>query len=94
MCPFIIRFQNESRTLPVLWHQALLTFVQRYKADISTEQRDALLELLRKQSHPTITPEVSFIIWKDAKYKRCFMNVFFFTKLCTAIIFYRVFILV
>lgn len=53
-----LRFQNESRTLPVLWHQALLTFVQRYKADISTEQRDALLELLRKQSHPTITPEI------------------------------------
>ncbi|CAH2099927.1 unnamed protein product [Euphydryas editha] len=53
-----LRFQNESRILPVLWHQALLTFVQRYKADISTEQRDALLELLRKQSHPTITQEI------------------------------------
>ncbi|XP_059048988.1 bystin [Achroia grisella] len=53
-----LRFQMDSRTLPVLWHQALLTFVQRYKADISTEQRDALLELLRKQLHPTITPEI------------------------------------
>ncbi|XP_013144312.1 PREDICTED: bystin [Papilio polytes] len=53
-----LRFQSESRMLPVLWHQALLTFVQRYKADISTEQRDALLELLRKQSHPTITNEI------------------------------------
>ncbi|XP_013195328.1 bystin [Amyelois transitella] len=53
-----LRFQMETRALPVLWHQALLTFVQRYKADISTEQRDALLELLRKQSHPTITPEI------------------------------------
>ncbi|XP_026764299.1 bystin [Galleria mellonella] len=53
-----LRFQMDSRTLPVLWHQALLTFVQRYKADISTEQRDALLELLRKQSHSTITPEI------------------------------------
>lgn len=55
----LYRFQSESRMLPVLWHQALLTFVQRYKADISTEQRDALLELLRKQSHPTITNEVT-----------------------------------
>lgn len=54
------RFQSEARVLPVLWHQALLTFVQRYKADISTEQRDALLELLRKQYHPTITQEVNF----------------------------------
>ncbi|CAK1599795.1 unnamed protein product [Parnassius mnemosyne] len=53
-----LRFQSDHRTLPVLWHQALLTFVQRYKADISTEQRDALLELLRKQYHPTITPEI------------------------------------
>ncbi|CAH0722578.1 unnamed protein product, partial [Brenthis ino] len=53
-----LRFQNEPRMLPVLWHQALLTFVQRYKADISSEQRDALLELLRKQSHPTITQEI------------------------------------
>ncbi|CAH0405947.1 unnamed protein product [Chilo suppressalis] len=52
-----LRFQRDPRNLPVLWHQALLTFVQRYKADISTEQRDALLELLRKQSHPNITPE-------------------------------------
>lgn len=41
-----------------MWHQAFLTFVQRYKADISSEQRDALLNLLKKQSHPTITPEI------------------------------------
>lgn len=42
----------------MLWHQALLTFVQRYKSDISSEQRDALLGLLRKQSHHSITPEI------------------------------------
>ncbi|XP_037300605.1 LOW QUALITY PROTEIN: bystin, partial [Manduca sexta] len=53
-----LRFQSDSRVLPVLWHQALLTFVQRYKADISTEQRDAILELLKKQYHPTITAEI------------------------------------
>lgn len=52
------RFERDRRELPVLWHQALLTFVQRYKADISSEQRDALLELLKKQSHHSITPEV------------------------------------
>ncbi|XP_056640934.1 bystin [Diorhabda sublineata] len=52
------RFQRDSRELPVLWHQALLTFVQRYKADISTEQKEALLELLKKQSHHTITQEI------------------------------------
>ncbi|KAF5295048.1 hypothetical protein FQR65_LT10601 [Abscondita terminalis] len=53
-----LRFENDHRELPVLWHQAFLTFVQRYKADISSEQRDALLNLLKKQSHPSITPEI------------------------------------
>lgn len=52
------RFQNDSRELPVLWHQAFLTFVQRYKADISSDQRDALLNVLKKQSHHSITPEI------------------------------------
>lgn len=54
----MFRFERDSRELPVLWHQALLTFAQRYKADISSDQRDALLGLLRKQSHPQITPEI------------------------------------
>lgn len=53
-----LRFERDPRELPVLWHQAFLTFVQRYKGDISTEQREALLGLLRKQSHRTITPEI------------------------------------
>ncbi|KRT80530.1 hypothetical protein AMK59_6734, partial [Oryctes borbonicus] len=53
-----LRFERDSRELPVLWHQAFLTFVQRYKADISSEQRDALLHLLKKQSHPTISLEI------------------------------------
>lgn len=44
--------------MPVLWHQALLTFIQRYKADISSEQRDALLGLLKHQNHATITAEI------------------------------------
>lgn len=53
-----IRFERDPRELPVLWHQALLTFVQRYKGDISSEQKEALFKLLRKQSHHSITPEV------------------------------------
>ena len=27
-----VRFQQEERTLPVVWHQSLLVFVQRYDA--------------------------------------------------------------
>jgi essential nuclear protein 1 len=55
--------------LPVLWHQALLTFTQRYKSDISSEQLEALLELLKKHVHHDITPEIrrelSFVKCRD-----------------------------
>ncbi|KAJ3654012.1 hypothetical protein Zmor_013227 [Zophobas morio] len=53
-----LRFERDPREMPVLWHQAFLTFVQRYKADISSDQRDSLLELLKKQTHHSITPEI------------------------------------
>ena len=44
--------------MPVLWHQALLTFVQRYKSDISSEQKEAILELIKKHTHHEITTEI------------------------------------
>lgn len=53
-----LRFEHDKRVMPVLWHQSLLTFVQRYKNDISTEQREVLMHLLRKQCHPKITQEI------------------------------------
>ncbi|XP_040156735.1 bystin [Anopheles arabiensis] len=53
-----LKFEQDKRELPTLWHKALLTFAQRYKNDISSEQRDALLHLLKKKSHPKITPEI------------------------------------
>ena len=53
-----LRFRNEQRELPVLWHQAFLTFVQRYKGHVSSEQRDALLELLKFQFHYKLTEEI------------------------------------
>lgn len=53
-----LRFETDQRELPTLWHQALLTFVQRYKNDISSEQRDALMQLIRKKSHGKVTPEI------------------------------------
>lgn len=42
----------------MLWHQCFLTFVQRYKEDISSEQKESLLELLRAHTHELITPEI------------------------------------
>lgn len=60
-----VQFQNDSRVLPVLWHQCLLTFVQRYKADISTEQKEALLELLKHKNHGAITPDIRREIYES-----------------------------
>ncbi|KAJ8322334.1 hypothetical protein KUTeg_000805 [Tegillarca granosa] len=37
-----VRFTTDKRELPVLWHQCLLTFMQRYKEDISSEQKKHL----------------------------------------------------
>ena len=44
--------------LPVLWHQSLLVFAQRYKNDITEDQREALLDLLLVRGHKNIGPEV------------------------------------
>jgi len=52
------RFASDDRVMPVLWHQCLLIFVQRYKEDITSEQKEALMEVLRKHTHPGITPDV------------------------------------
>ena len=48
----------DEREMPVLWHQALLTFCQRYKADLSSEQKEAILQLLTAHKHHTITAEI------------------------------------
>ncbi|XP_038605488.1 bystin [Tachyglossus aculeatus] len=53
-----LSFRSERRRLPVLWHQSLLTLAQRYKADLASEQKEALLDLLRLQSHPQLSPEI------------------------------------
>lgn len=49
---------REEQNLPVMWHQSFLVFAQRYKNDITDDQREGLLEVLKIQSHPAITPEI------------------------------------
>lgn len=44
--------------LPVIWHQCLLAFAQRYKNEITEDQREALLDLLLVRGHKQIGPEV------------------------------------
>lgn len=53
-----LKFRREKRVLPVLWHQCFLSFVEIYAADISHEQKDALLELTKHQNHPQMTVEI------------------------------------
>ncbi|TDL29749.1 Bystin-domain-containing protein [Rickenella mellea] len=50
--------KGESEKLPVLWHQSLLVFVQRYAADLTPDQKDALLDVIRATPHPQIGPDV------------------------------------
>jgi essential nuclear protein 1 len=47
-----------NQKLPVLWHQSLLAFAQRYKNEITEDQREALLDLLLVRGHKQIGPEV------------------------------------
>lgn len=49
---------SKGYKLPVLWHQSLLVFAQRYRNDITEDQREALLDLLLVRGHKDIAPEV------------------------------------
>lgn len=53
-----IRFTNDTRELPVLWHQALLTFVQRYKSDLLSEHKEALKAVVRAHPHHYFSDEI------------------------------------
>ena len=50
--------QSEEIELPVVWHKAFLAFAQRYKNDITDDQRDFLLETVRQRFHPGMGPEI------------------------------------
>lgn len=50
--------REQDHKLPVLWHQSLLAFAQRYRNDITEDQREALLDLLLVRGHRQIGPEV------------------------------------
>lgn len=49
---------DEMPPLPVVWHKAFLAFAQRYKNDITDDQRDFLLETVRQRFHHAIGPEI------------------------------------
>lgn len=58
LCFHFLRWKAESRPFAVLEHQSLLVFTQRYKNDMTVEQKEALLEVVRLKGHTQIGPEV------------------------------------
>lgn len=50
--------RGDSEKLPVLWHQSLLVFAQRYASDLTPDQKDALLDVIRATPHPQISAEI------------------------------------
>ncbi|KAK3390938.1 Bystin-domain-containing protein [Podospora didyma] len=47
-----------NKSLPVIFHQCMLVFAQRYRNDITEDQREALLDLLLSHGHDKIAPEI------------------------------------
>ncbi|EKF37976.1 bystin, putative [Trypanosoma cruzi marinkellei] len=54
---FVYTHSKEDK-LPVLWHQTLLSFTQRYKGDLKAEQVNLLQQVCTKHFHYLLTPEV------------------------------------
>ncbi|EEF46518.1 bystin [Ricinus communis] len=53
-----MKFLDDTRIMPVIWHQSLLAFVQRYKNELQKEDKDNLRTLVGKQKHKLVTPEI------------------------------------
>ncbi|OBA14788.1 uncharacterized protein OGAPODRAFT_101242 [Ogataea polymorpha] len=62
---YFMRFQiteqrqiRDASPMPLVWHKAFLAFAQRYKNDITEDQRDFLMEVVRQRGHREIGPEI------------------------------------
>lgn len=53
-----IRWKSMSRPFAVLEHQSLLVFTQRYKNDMTVEQKESLLDIVKVKGHDKIGPEI------------------------------------
>lgn len=51
-------FARSDQALPLVWHRALLVFVQRYKFELDDEQKRRIKDLLKVHGHEAIGPEV------------------------------------
>lgn len=53
-----VGMKEDDRPLPLMWHKCLLAFVQRYKTELTSEQKEMIKRLVRVHTHHAITPEV------------------------------------
>lgn len=53
-----MRFLDDERNMPVIWHQSLLAFVERYKNELEKKDKEKLVRLLDHQKHYLVTPEI------------------------------------
>ncbi|WVZ73160.1 hypothetical protein U9M48_021504 [Paspalum notatum var. saurae] len=53
-----MRFLDDERIMPVIWHQSLLAFVERYKNELEKKDKENLARLLDHQKHYLVTPEI------------------------------------
>jgi len=70
--------EDKDAVLPVLWHQALLVFVQRYKNEVKDEAKEALRVVMKHHSHHKLTPEIRRELfgssaWKEEREATCLM---------------------
>jgi len=64
--------KDEETVLPVLWHQSLLVFVQRYKGELKDKARESLKAVMKIHFHHKVTPEIRRELfgaqaWKDER---------------------------
>jgi essential nuclear protein 1 len=57
-----VSFADDERQMPVVWHQCLLCFVQRYKHEIREGDKALLRQLCSKQHHYQVRPELLIVV--------------------------------
>ena len=55
---YFCSFSKSQETMPVLWQQALLAFVQRYKLELDEDKRESIRRLVDQHNHDMISPEI------------------------------------
>jgi essential nuclear protein 1 len=55
---YFLSFKSSSESFPVIWHQTLLTFVQRYKGQLDASRKKEILALLHIHNHHEIADEI------------------------------------